>query len=528
MLRTLLHHSLERWAKSAPEHPAFRCRGESISYGEFFSRACQLANVLRKNGLKPLDRVGIHMGKSNEMAIAVYGILLAGGAYVPVDVSAPAQRVEFIINDCGIRILVTASEKIRTLKSLESKDYLPLQTVIGLERSSTSALSYISWNEVYRSTSDRPEEHTREDDLAYIMYTSGSTGTPKGLMHTHRSGLSYARYSADLYAVSQADILGNHAPLHFDISTFEFLVGPYAGATSVLIPEEDMMFPTSLARLIERERLTFWYSVPLALIQLFTRGELDGLNLTSLRWVKFGGEPFPPSYLRELMKRLPQARFCNVYGPAEVNQCTFYNLPEQLTSSDEAIPLGEIWQGANALILNTEDQRVEGAGSGELLIASSTMMQGYWARKDLDRKAFYFEEPVLGFSRRYYRTGDLVRRDEKGALHFIGRKDRQIKLRGYRIELDEIEAAFVRLPEIEEAAAIVRTDDDGEKTILAIVSTAPGFEVSLESSRKSVKATLPSYAVPSQVIITDSFPRTGSGKIDRTTLQNQYNERSVI
>ncbi|MBC2607980.1 amino acid adenylation domain-containing protein [Pelagicoccus albus] len=527
MLQTCLHQSIERNALERPDSIAFRCRGDLLTYAQLYTAACQLANTLLEQGLSPLDRVGIHMNKSLELPVAIYGILLAGGVYVPIDASAPLNRIEFIIQDCGIHFLVTNKEKRRTIASLEQNQKLPLRTVIGIQRDDTIHRTYVDWCSIYDSVSAPPENKAKEDDLAYIMYTSGSTGLPKGLMHTHRSGLAYARHSADLYQVVPEDILGNHAPIHFDISTFELLTGPFVGATTVLIPEEELMFPASLARLIERERLTFWYSVPLALTQLVLRGEWEGLDLSSLRWVLFGGEPFPPKYLSMLMDRLPGARFCNVYGPAEVNQCSYYHVPDKESLSDEPVPIGHIWDAAHHLLLDDENHLIEKEGTGELLISASTMMQGYWGRSDLNEKAFFHEEPVSGFKRRYYRTGDLMQRDQNGILHFLGRKDRQIKLRGYRIELDEIEAAFTQQLQVEEAAAIVVEDPQGEKTIVAYYKPSIGSSIDSKELLSTARKNLPSYAVPSRILSLDTFPRTGSGKIDRIKLAELDNERTV-
>ena len=179
-----------------------------------------------------------------------------------------------------------------------------------------------------------------ESDLAYIMYTSGSTGAPKGIMHTHHSGLSYAKLSTQVYDVKPSDRIANHAPLHFDISTFGYFSGPLASATTVIIPDAYTKLPASLSTLMEQEKISIWYSVPLALVQLLHNGVLEARDLSSLRWVLYGGENFMPKYIRSLMALWSNATFSNVYGPAEVNQCTFYhlNMPPE---SDGPIPIGK-------------------------------------------------------------------------------------------------------------------------------------------------------------------------------------------
>ncbi|MGJ8639258.1 MAG: amino acid adenylation domain-containing protein [Opitutaceae bacterium] len=517
-MHSLIHHSVAAWAEKTPNSIAFRCRDQQISYEVLFKRSAQLANRLIEYGLKAGGRVGILVGKQIELPIATYGIMTAGGAYVPIDPNAPVARVEFILQNCGIEILITDESKRPFIEAIVASKGTNLRHVIGISANSIPTVNTCDWLSIQQESELAPQISTSEGDPAYVMYTSGSTGVPKGMIHTHRSGLAYAKYSSELYQVRPTDVLGNHAPLHFDISTFEFLTGPFSGSTSVLIPEEEMMFPYSLARFIERERLTFWYSVPLALIQMLNRAELEDMDLSSVRWILFGGEPFPPKYLSLLRQAFPAAQIANVYGPAEVNQCTHYTVPSDFSESNGPIPLGEVWAGATGLILDDYDRPSVVGESGELVIASETMMKHYWSRPDLDEKAFFYETEPSGDPRRYYRTGDLVRMSEDGNLQFLGRKDRQIKIRGYRVELDEVEAAFDSHESIEEAAVILVDSAEFEKKLMAFVSIRPNCSFEVKALLHHVRSLLPSYAVPSAVEELDCFPRTTSGKIDRKNL----------
>jgi amino acid adenylation domain-containing protein len=432
---------------------------------------------------------------------------------VPIDPSAPASRIELIIRDCGLRHLITNSSRATQALGLAGAG---LECVIGASGIEPNpGLRIFSWADVEATDKLRPAVQITGMDLAYIMYTSGSTGVPKGLMHTHESGLAYARLSARTYGVGPDDRLGNHSPLHFDMSTFEYLTGPLCGATSVIIPEETTMFPVSLAALIEGEKLTFWYSVPLALIQLLTHGGIEERDASSLRWVLFGGEPFSSKHLRRLMDLWPQARFSNSYGPAEVNQCTYFHLPPGELVADEPVPLGRIWDGAEGIVVDVDDESVTPGQPGELLVRAPTMMRGYWGRPDLNAAAFFIREPVQGFQKVFYRTGDLVREKEDGNLVFLGRKDRQIKIRGYRVELDEVENVLTALEDVVEAAVIARREDDGNCVIMAAVRLDAGAVGQAEELRQHAAGRLPVYAVPSRLEIVTEFPRTGSGKIDR-------------
>jgi amino acid adenylation domain-containing protein len=503
---------VEQSAQQDSDHAAYRIDGEQITYGELAQRSSQLAHFLMDLGIRKGDRVGIFLNKSLETAIAISGIWKAGAAFVPIDPVSPAPRVQNIIDDCGIRILIADPARKRVLGNLTR-----LQTVIGLEEQLVDSLSTQPWSHLDGFPAERPTLSIGADDLAYIMYTSGSTGLPKGLMHTHHSGMSYARLSAATYDVRPQDILTNHSPLHFDMSTFEYLTAPLCGATTVIVSEATSMFPTALSELIEQEQVTFWYSVPLALVQMLLRGDLAQRNLTSIRWVLYGGEPFPIKHLRALMNLWPRAQFSNVYGPAEVNQCTYFHIPSPPASDSAQIPIGKTWDETEHRVMDTSAQPLIPGNPGELWIASSTMMQAYWQRPELNEKAF---REIDG--KRYYRTGDLVEEQSNGTLMFLGRLDRQIKSRGYRVELDEVEAAILTHPDVEAAAVItLANEEDNTKQIVASVVLS-GEADKLKNVIRHTAEQVPPYALPEQWHIEELFPKTGSGKVDRNALANRY------
>ncbi|MCA9050514.1 MAG: amino acid adenylation domain-containing protein [Planctomycetaceae bacterium] len=514
----LLTHIAEHGAAKNPLKAAFRCRGCDLTYRELHRRARGLAAALQSAGVSRGDRVAIFMPKCLETAVSVYGSLMAGAVYFPVDPSTPLPRLVRVLEDAGVSAVLTQRRQHTALRSAVSGLSQPLKLIVSSEEAGIAGPRCLRWADLMDDPNFFPLQQT-EDDPAYIIYTSGSTGEPKGILHSHRSGLAYAQLAADTYDVRAADILGNFAPLHFDQSTFDFFAGPLAGATTVMIPEEHMRFPASLTALIEEERLTIWYSVPFALVQLLLRGAPELRDLSSLRWVLYGGEPFPPKHLRNLMLQLPAARFSNVYGPAEVNQCTYYHLSEPPSETNLQIPLGKVWKNTEALIVDDSDTPVRNGDVGELLIRSPTMMIGYWNRQDTNKRAF-LDISRHGTSFRFYRTGDLVREMPDGNLTFHGRKDRQVKVRGHRVELDEVEAALMTNVAVQEAAAISIGDDlTGDRRILAFVILRPNTETDPAEVRKVVGRILPSYAVPSEVIFTQTIPQTTTGKVDYRALE---------
>ncbi len=499
-----------------------RCLEDTLSYAALSERSNKLARTLYKLGVRRSDRVGIFLHKCIEIPVALHGIMKAGAAYVPLDTAAPTERLVEIIRDCGIRHLVTADDNCAVVAKLS--EMTEIDSVIGVNASTPlgTGITIIPWTEVDAADgATTPRIKILESDLAYIMYTSGSTGRPKGIMHTHHSSLSFSRWAAHEYKLQPDDVLSNHAPLHFDLSILDFFSGAVAGCSTSIIPEEYTKLPASYCKLIADHGITVLYTVPFALVQLLLRGSIEKHDLSRLRWAIFGGEPFPLKHLRELMRRLPHVRFDNIYGPAEVNGVTHYTV-EPIAENADAIPIGPLARSAEGLIADEHDEPVAQGDIGELLVRTPTMMQGYWARDDLNAHAFYTRRRIDGVDETFYRTGDLVREDGRGMLWFLGRKDRQVKVRGYRVELDEVEAAMVIANNVEEAAAIAIPAVEGSQRIIAMVTLKPGTDESaLESLVRHARATLPAYATPSEIAIREAFPRTTTGKIDRKSLRDE-------
>ncbi|MDQ4077722.1 MAG: AMP-binding protein, partial [Chloroflexota bacterium] len=356
----LLPHVVDQAAERYPDREAVRCRNQSLSYAELVQRANALAHLLVDQGVRRTDRVGIYLHKSLESVIALWGIMKAGAAYVPLDPATPADRLFYMLQHCDIRNLITEDALHVPLRRYLDRGG-ELDSLIGIEMVDALPVRTIAWADVCKAPAQSaPATHIIEQDLAYIIYTSGSTGPPKGIMHTHRSGLSYAQWAAHEYVLGPDDRIANHAPLHFDISTYDWFAGALGGSTVVVIPEEYSGLPASFSALLARERITVIFTVPFALVQLLLRGALPARDLGSLRWVIFGGEPFPPKHLRALMEQLPHSRFSNIYGPAEVNGVTCYHVPELPT--EDAVPIGRVCPFAQALVVDEDDQLVTAGG----------------------------------------------------------------------------------------------------------------------------------------------------------------------
>lgn len=512
----LLTDLIEKAAECYPQKEAFRFKGDALTYEELLAKSRRLTTVLLERGVVKGDRVGVVLHQSLETSITIYGILGAGACFVPIDPFAPAKRVRQILDKCSVRHLVTHAAKAETIKEVLA-DSCRLKSVIGLENGSRVDTCYIGWDEVMLAV-ETPPVKMIEMDLAYIMFTSGSTGVPKGMMHTHANGMIYADNLVRVHSLKASDRFLNLAPLHFDMAIMDYIASPMVGGTTIIVPESYARMPASLTALAAEERVTIWYSVPFAMTQMLQFGAMEKHDFSSLRWMIYGGEAISIKHLRALMLALPNARFCNAYGPAETHQVSSYNLDEFPDKDMDVVPIGKPWSTVDVLIVDENDQPVEGVESGELLVRTPSCMRGYWGDEEKTRAAFFYREVVGQIRDVYYRTGDIVMMKKDGMMFFHGRKDRQIKIRGYRVELDEVEAILATHPVVNECAVI--RSGDGQSLIAAVSAKKDkGFDCAAILS--NCARYLPQYAVPAQLHLVERFPRTPSNKIDRIKLARE-------
>jgi amino acid adenylation domain-containing protein len=516
MMGFLIHSALEHHAVSSPQHPALSLKGVELSYSSLNEKSNQLAHTLLNKSVVLEDRIGIYMHKSLELGVAIYGILKAGCAFVPLDPFLPADRLQFIIDDCDIRHIVSSDALLPTLEGLDVASTL---NVYGVE--SQASLNHMSWSDIERCSVASPEVVMIDQSLGYIMYTSGSTGSPKGMMHTHVGSNTYALWGANYVGMTPQDRVASHAPLHFDLSIFDFFSTAMAGATVVLVPETVARFPASWSQLIDSERISIVFTVPYTLITMFLQGALEKRDLNSLRWVLFGGEPYPPEQLRKLMLRLGNTKFTNVYGPAEAPSCVCFDVPLPDENSDEPIPIGIVSVNSTDIVIDENDDDCVTGVPGELCIRSTSLTRGYWNRPDLNDVAYLFRASHGPFPQVYFRTGDRVVRGEDGLLRFLGRIGRMVKTRGHRVELDEIEFVLSKIDGVSEVAAYAVPDGTGSQTVLAAVSSQTAQNLDEGTLLQYARKKLPIYAVPRHIRILEKMPHTSTGKIDRQALCKQ-------
>ena len=524
----LLHQLLMESAKRLPDKAAVRFKGQELTYSQLDKQTNQVAWTLRQIGVRSGDRVGLYVHKSLASIIGIFGIMKAGGTYVPLDPSAPAKRLAYITHNCDISVLLTSTEKMALLPEFFVVG-TPLKTIVLMDSEEQEtidlppATQIVSWDQV-RTQHEVPVTPVGaiETDLAYILYTSGSTGDPKGVMISHRTIFTFINWCYETFNMSEEDRVTSHAPLHFDLSTFDIYVTIKAGGTVVLVPEKLSVFPVRLSRLLQDEKITVTYMVPSILSLMVNYGKLDNYNLSALRTILFAGEVFPIKYLRQLVAAIPHTDYYNLYGPTETNVCTYYKVQPRDLEPDrtEPVPIGIACENIAVFAVDEEEQLVTESGrEGELWVRGSCLAQGYWGDPDKTAKSFIRNRFQSHFEETIYRTGDVVTLDEDGVnWRYIGRRDHMIKSRGYRIELGDIESALYTYEGVKEAAVIAIPDDLVGNRIKAFVVPLENNGLTVKDMQQHCSQKLPRYMVPEIIEFRDELPKTSTGKINRPLL----------
>jgi amino acid adenylation domain-containing protein len=518
----ILQQLLQKSAARYPEKLAVWARGRSLTYRELDQRSNQLAHLLQQRGVRKGDRVGIYFPKCVESLVAMLGVVKAGGVYVPLDPQAPADRIGYIIGNCGIRVLITREDKRRGLDAatLESLSFTVL--VAEAPKSSTGD-GVLPWTILSQFPLDHaPKVVLTETDLAYILYTSGSTGRPKGVMLTHQNALTFIEWCADIFKITSEDRLSNHAPLHFDLSVFDVYNALEAGASVYLITEDLALFPAKLASFIETQGITVWYSVPSALTLLLLHANLSAEKLQRLRIILFAGEVFPMKYLQQLAQLLPHVDLFNLYGPTETNVCTYYKVERERLAGMDKLPIGIACENTEVFAVSDQNEIVtEVGGTGEFYVRGPAVTYGYWGDTEKTRKMVLPNTFQPNFEEKMYRTGDLVQLAEDGNYYFLGRRDSMIKSRGYRIELGEIESALLSHAAVKEAVAIPIPDEIVGSRIKAVVAFHDGTTLTAPELQSYCGSKIPRYMIPEAIEFRDELPKTSTGKVDRVQLAQE-------
>jgi amino acid adenylation domain-containing protein len=505
----LLQHLLAESAARRPHRPAVADGDRVLTYQELDQQSNKMARALLRLGVAPGDRVGMLAPKSASSVTGIYGVLKAGACYVPLDPKAPAERLSYVARDSGAAVIVSDEERVAEAAAL------------------AGGVPVLPWTAAAAEPAEPLAERSIETDLAYILYTSGSTGTPKGVMISHRNSLTFVEWAAAAAALGDQDRVCSPAPLHFDLSVFDIFATCKAAACLAVLPDGAATFPVSITKWLASERISVWYSVPSVLTLLACYGNLRRFDLSRLRMVIFAGEVFPPKHLARLMEELPQPRYLNWYGPTETNVCTAFEVPAGRAGTGP-VPIGKACANTEVFAVTSEGRRVRGPGEeGELYVRGPSLMRGYWGQPARSREVLVNSPFQDCCDELVYRTGDMVTLDPAGNYVYIGRRDSMVKIRGYRVELGEVETALYRHPAISEAAVLPVADELLGSRLRAVVAVKGEGEMgglTREAVLDHCRQWLPSYMVPDVIEFREALPRTSTGKADRVALARELNE----
>lgn len=493
-------------------------RHESVSYEELNKLANRMARWLVQQDVTRHDVVCLSGTKTLHTFACMIACLKIGVLYSILDPDSPVERLRKILSTCKPRLLLGEQDFLNKVKEVTTDlAIVPVDNDTDRLAAHVGTYDNVNLPETRSITGDNP---------AYIMYTSGSTGFPKGAVMTHTNILNLVRWSQETYTISPEDFLSNVNPLYFDNSVFDFYSALFTGACLVPFSKEEVRDAKLLVNKVGTAGCTLWFSVPSLLIFLQTMKATDGKHFRSIRRFVFGGEGYPKAKLKRLYDvYADSSEFFNVYGPTECTCiCSSYKVTDQDFQDMQGLPpLGHIADNFAYLILDDEGKKVPDGEIGELCLLGPNVGKGYY--NDPERTAVSFVQNPCNsrFREIMYKTGDLVRRDPaSGKLYVCGRKDNQIKHMGYRIELEEIEAALHCLDYVSEAAAL-HSNIDGLSRIVAVVASAEEFAEA--QIRTDLRRIIPDYMVPSTFYREAMLPKNPNGKIDRKCLAGKYLHR---
>ena len=506
-LPTCLHVGFEKVVERDPYSIALTFDGIDLSYGELNRQSNQLAHLLIVEGVGPESRVGVCLEREMQLMVALLAVLKAGGAYVPIDPSYPRERVAFILEDAGISLLITR-------RSFAEAGFAPGIRPLVLEDAET---------DLAIRPAENPGVPVLPADLAYVIYTSGTTGQPKGVLVSHANVARLFTATEPWYSFGPADVVTLFHSYSFDFSVWEMWAALLYGGRLVGVPYWQSRSPDSFYELLCREGVTCLSQTPSAFRQLIRHEEVAGADpRLQLRHVVFGGEALDPRSLAPWYAAHGDTvpLLINMYG---ITETTVHVTYRPMTASDQetaASPLGVPIPDLQVVLLDRHGRLVPGGVPGEICVGGPGLARGYHNRPELTAQRFV-PDPFHGQpGARLYRSGDLARRRDDGEIDYLGRLDHQVKVRGFRIEPGEIEAALLRHPGVREAVVVTREAAGlaGEKQLVAYCVPRPGMALDAREVRTSLTRSLPEHMIPSAVVILDALPLTGSGKLDRLAL----------
>ena len=483
-----IHQLFQEQVDKTPENIALVFENQQVTYRELNQRANSLANVLRNKGVKPDNIVGIMVNRSVEMIVGLMAILKAGGAYLPIEPEYPEDRIKFILQDSGMNIILTDNNNINKIVGCDS---------INVDNKI-----------IYDYSTDNPENQNTSKDLAYIIYTSGSTGRPKGVMIEHSSVVNFVEAVTIFMDFSENVVVLSTTTICFDVFVFEVFTSLLKGAKVILANEKEQRIPILTGDLVFNQRVNKLITTPGKMRLLLTE-KRNYTKLMDLDEILLAGELFPSDLLKELKNNF-KAKIYNGYGPTETTVCV--SIKE--LSKDNKITVGKPINNIKFYVLDKFMNLMPIGATGELYIGGESLARGYLNRTELTAKSFI--ESPFNPNEKLYKTGDVAKWFSNGEIDLLGRTDSQVKINGYRIELEEIKKNILKIPSIIDAVVLNLTVMNNKQALCAYLKTEG--QVSSAYVREYLSKILPDYMVPSFITCIDEIPLNNNGKVDREKL----------
>ncbi|AFZ11271.1 amino acid adenylation domain protein [Crinalium epipsammum PCC 9333] len=517
------HQLFAEQVQRRPDSIAVVFEDQKLTYAELNARANQLAHYLQKLGVKPEVLVGICVERSLEVIVGLLGILKAGGAYLPLDPALPAENINLRLEDAQTSILLTQQELFVETFHTTSVQESSIQ-VIYLDQ---------DWDTIATESTENPQNDVKCENLAYVIYTSGSTGKPKGVAIEHQQLLNYLNGILERLHLPPGESFASVSTIAADLGNTAIFPALCTGGCLHIVAKERASDPEALATYFNHHPIDCLKIVPSHLETLLTSSQFK--SILPRQKLILGGEAVPWKLIEKIQQLAPECTIINHYGPTEatVGVLTYTVDKDSDNRQSATVPLGRPIANTQIYLLDKHLQPVPIGVKGELYIGGTTVARGYLNRPELTREKFipnlfnHSETSPLkkgGWGDRLYKTGDLARYLPDSNIEFLGRADNQVKVRGYRIELEEIAAVLSQYPDVSQAIVIQREDIPGDQRLVAYIVTnvetlyTTSLQNSTSSLRDFLKAKLPDYMIPSAFVVLKSLPLTANGKIDRQAL----------
>ena len=499
-----IHEIFDAQCERTPDALAVREGERSLTFRQLQERSNRLAHYLRSLGAGPDSRIALQLERSLDMVVGLLAILKTGGAYVPLDPSHPPKLLAFILQDAGVKILVTQQKA-------ESNQPAPAAKVVFLDE---------VWDEIASHGTENPSGMVRAEDPAYVIYTSGSTGTPKGVAGTHRAAVNRFAWMWQTYPFQAGEVCCQKTNLGFVDSVWEIFGPLLAGVPSVIIPPETVRDPEELLQVLARGRVTRMVLVPSLLRSLLDHAPNLQARVPELKLWTCSGEVFSRELAGRFRAAFPEARLLNLYGSSEVAaDVTWHEVTKQ--DGTGPVPIGKPISNTQIYVLDEHLNPVPVGVRGQIYVSGDGLALGYWNQPELTAERFLPNPLTPELSPRLYWTGDLGRWRESGELEYLGRVDNQVKLRGMRIELAEIEAIMASHPRVREAVVALHGEGEQQKLTAYLVThdgNEEGQKLTAGELRRFLRGKLPEQMIPASYWRLEEMPLLSSGKVSRKAL----------